>query len=55
MGLMDPMKKWKILIKLLYLLVLFAIAAYKWDKESQLIDSDPKIDPTSIQQAYNEA
>ncbi|MEP0984258.1 hypothetical protein [Ekhidna sp.] len=47
--------KWKILIKLLYLITLFAVAAYEWDKESQLIDSDPKIDETSLQQAYNEA
>ena len=47
--------KWKILIKLLYLIVLFAVAAYKWDKESQLIDSDPKVDPSTIQQAYYEA
>ncbi|WP_370086279.1 hypothetical protein [Ekhidna sp.] len=47
--------KWKILIKLLYLVILFAVAAYKWDKESQLIDSDPKIEPTTIQQAYHEA
>ncbi|WP_420318607.1 hypothetical protein [Ekhidna sp.] len=47
--------KWKILIKLLYLIILFAVASYKWEKESQLIDSDPKIDPVNLQQAYNEA
>ncbi|WP_436515976.1 hypothetical protein [Ekhidna sp. To15] len=47
--------KWKILIKLLFLITLFAVAAYKWDEESQLIDSDPKVDPSTIQQAYNEA
>ncbi|MEQ6166092.1 MULTISPECIES: hypothetical protein [unclassified Ekhidna] len=47
--------KWKILIKLLYLIILFAVAAYKWDKESQLIDSDPQIDTKTIQQAYHEA
>ncbi|MEP1033338.1 hypothetical protein [Ekhidna sp.] len=47
--------KWRILIKLLYLITLFGLAAYKWDKESQLIDSDPNVDPSSIQQAYNEA
>ncbi|MEO1253784.1 MAG: hypothetical protein AAFY41_02690 [Bacteroidota bacterium] len=47
--------KWKIIIKLLYLVVLFAVASYKWERESQLIDSDPKIDTSSLQQAYNEA
>ncbi|WP_420575227.1 hypothetical protein [Ekhidna sp.] len=47
--------KWKILIKLLYLVILFALASYKWDRESQLIDSDPKIDTESVQQAYHEA
>lgn len=47
--------KWKILIKLLYLIILFAVAAYKWNRESQLIDSDPKVDPSALQQAYHEA
>ncbi|MEQ8906455.1 hypothetical protein [Ekhidna sp.] len=47
--------KWKILIKLLYLIILFAVAAYKWESESQLIDSDPHIDTQTIQQAYHEA
>ncbi|NQZ79201.1 MAG: hypothetical protein HRT61_24235 [Ekhidna sp.] len=45
--------KWKILIKLLYLVTLMAIAAYEWDKESQLIDSDPNIDSQSMQRAYH--
>ena len=47
--------KWKILIKLLYLIILFAVAAYEWDNESQLIDSDPRVNPTELQQAYHEA
>ncbi|MEO9486880.1 MAG: hypothetical protein ABJI55_10600 [Ekhidna sp.] len=47
--------KWKILIKLLIITILFAVATYNWNKESQLIDSDPKVDPSSIQQALNQA
>ena len=48
--------KWKIFIKLLYLVTLFAVATYQWDRdESQLIDSDPEIDTSSIQQAYQQA
>ena len=51
MGLM----KWKILIKLLYLITLMAVAAYEWDTESQLIDSDPNIDSQSMELAYHVA
>jgi len=48
--------KWKIILKLLYLVTLFAIATYQWNRdESQLIDSDPKIDTSTIQQAYHKA
>lgn len=47
--------KWKILIKLLYLIALFVLATYEWDNESKLIDSDPRIDTSTIQQAYHEA
>ncbi|WP_425391144.1 hypothetical protein [Ekhidna sp.] len=47
--------KWRILIKLLYLVILFAVAAYQWEEESQLIDSDPYIEEQDLQQAYHEA
>lgn len=44
--------KWKILIKLLYIIVLFAVASLKWEKqEPQLIDSDPQINEVTILQA----
>lgn len=43
--------KFKILIKLLYLVTLFAIAAKEDSKEPQLIDSDPKVDRSELYQA----
>jgi len=47
--------KWKIIIKLLYLIILFAVASYKWEQESQLIDSDPNLNTPNTLQAYHEA
>jgi len=48
--------KTKILIKLLYLITLFALATYRWDDtESPLIDSDPNLNISSYQEAYYEA
>lgn len=47
--------KWKIALKLLYLFTLFALAAYEWSNESQLIDSDPEVNPNSLQQAHSPA
>ena len=43
--------KFKILVKLLYLIALFAIAAYEKEKEPQLIDSDPNVDKSELYQA----
>lgn len=41
--------KWKILIKLLYIGVLFTVASLKWEKEEpKLIDSDPHIEKALI-------
>ena len=45
--------RWKILIKLLYLIILFVVAACEWDRESQLIDSDLQIDTTTIQLPFS--
>ena len=45
--------KWKIALKLLYLLTLFALAAYEWGNESQLIDSDPEVNPNSLQHVHS--
>ncbi|MEM6830753.1 MAG: hypothetical protein AAF551_09580 [Bacteroidota bacterium] len=36
--------KWKIVIKILYLIVLLVIAAIGWKDEPRLIDSDPSSD-----------
>ncbi|MBC6409652.1 MAG: hypothetical protein GDA51_10910 [Ekhidna sp.] len=47
--------KWRIILKILYLVTLFVLAAHKQGNESQLIDSDPKVDPAALQQAYNRA
>lgn len=48
--------KWKILIKLLYLIALFSIAAIKWEREgSKLIDSEPQINRSEMQQAFQQA
>jgi len=48
--------KWKVTLKFLYLItLLFVMATYKKDNEPQLIDSDLKVDPIALQQAYNKA